>query len=64
MEKYKINKPVSLKSIELWTKTRLISNKRNRMLLSLVSSGCSKYKSHLFRPHVYTFLDKPENANL
>ena len=39
MEKYKINKSVSLKSVELWTKTRLISNKRNRTLLSLVSSG-------------------------
>ena len=40
MKSYKINKSVSLKTAELLTKTRLISNKRNRMLLSLVSSGC------------------------
>ena len=45
MEKYKTNKSVSLKSVELWTTTRLISNKRNRMLLSLVSLGCTGHVS-------------------
>ena len=41
MKKYKINKSVSLKSVELETKTCFISNKRNQMFLSLVSSGWS-----------------------
>ena len=40
MKKYKINKSVSLKTVELLRKTCLISNKRNRMPLSIVSSGC------------------------
>ena len=35
MKKYKINKSVSLKTVELETKTRLISNKRYQILLSL-----------------------------
>jgi len=39
MKKYKINKSVSLNIVEIKTKKRLISNKRNRMLLSVVSSG-------------------------
>ena len=46
MKKYKINKSVSLKIVELWTKTHMISNKRNRMVLTLVSpwggSSCLK----------------------
>ena len=37
MKKCKINKSVSLMLVELLTKTCLISNKRNRMLLTLVS---------------------------
>ena len=37
MKKYKINKTVRLMLAELLTKTRLISYKRNRMLLTLVS---------------------------
>ena len=39
MKKYKISKSVSFKITELLTKTHLISNKRDRMLLSLVSPG-------------------------
>ena len=35
MKKYKINKSVSLKTVELETKTRLIPNKRHQILLSL-----------------------------
>jgi len=31
---------LKLKMIDLYTKTRLISNKSNRMLLTLVSPGC------------------------
>ena len=38
MKKHEINKSVSLKTVELKTKTRLISNRRNRMFLSLVTS--------------------------
>ena len=35
MKKYKINKSVSLKTVELEMKTRLIPNKRHQILLSL-----------------------------
>ena len=48
MKKYKINISVSLKIVELYTKTRLISNKWNRMLLTLVSPGCPAVISFSF----------------
>ena len=40
MKKYRI-KSVSLKIVELLTRTRWILNKRHHMLLTLVSPGCS-----------------------
>ena len=42
MKQYRIKKFVSLKIVELLTKTRFIFIKRNRVLLTLVSPGGDK----------------------
>ena len=56
MKKYKINKSVSLKIVEILTKTRLISSKRNRMLFSVVSSVGARHGSRAESAVLETFL--------
>ena len=55
MKMYKINKPVSFNIVELYTKTHWILNRRNRMLLSLVSLGCYVWYWHTLKLKSFRF---------